>query len=391
MMARKDSPDQQSFLRDLGMGAGTTEIEAHPTRRGRAAPISGARMVPVDRILPDPDQPRRDVGGTDIAGLAGSIGALGILNPLAVRLGAGADGPIYHLIAGERRLLAARVLALAEVPVIVMDGDDEHHRRLVQLAENIQRCDLPMIDEARALRRLMDLTQTSARGVAAAINKSHTYVCDRLVLIEDDDVARAVGDGRITPTAGIAIAREPDAGARRALLERACSERITAGQVRTARLAIPAYLADRPDGGLFNGDTPPENGMPAGSRPRPADHGQDRARQAEERPRDQVLSAASPEAARERTAPPGEGDVAPARALGGIIARIGEIHLVLALLRRARERGVGLDGIIGELERAADERGLVGDPTPEPSYGAPTPMEPPGIREQREEHPCEAS
>ncbi|MGB4218810.1 MAG: ParB/RepB/Spo0J family partition protein, partial [Bacillota bacterium] len=124
--------------------------------RGLDALIPGAKQsivqsIPIDRIDPNPRQPRRDFDVESLTGLAQSIKEHGIVQPLVVRR----NGDRYELVAGERRLRAAEMAGLTEVSAIVGDFDDRRAMEMT-LIENIQREDLNPIEEAIALKRLRD-------------------------------------------------------------------------------------------------------------------------------------------------------------------------------------------------------------------------------------------
>jgi ParB family chromosome partitioning protein len=145
-----------------------------------AAPSSQAGLLhlPVDSIAPNPDQPRRHFAGESLAELAASIRMHGLLQPLVVRRAPGG----YQLIAGERRLRAARMAGLEEVPAIVRESD-ERGRMELALVENLQREDLPPLDEAEAYRTLMEEYDLTQEEVASRVGKSRSAVANTLRLL----------------------------------------------------------------------------------------------------------------------------------------------------------------------------------------------------------------
>ena len=147
--------------------------------------------VPVDMISPNRQQPRQIFDEDTIRELADSIREQGIIQPLIV---SELSGGRYELIAGERRLRAARLLGLEEVPVIVKSNVDEEGLLTMALIENLQREDLNPIEEARALRELIDQQEYSQEEVATKVGKSRTYVANsirllRLPQVMQDDLA----------------------------------------------------------------------------------------------------------------------------------------------------------------------------------------------------------
>jgi ParB family chromosome partitioning protein len=158
--------------------------------------------------------------------LAGSLTEYGVLQPLLVR----ADGFLddgrtrYMIIAGGRRHAAAQQAGLTHLPVVVSDSKDAQ-LRIIQLTENIQREELDAVEEARALKELMDLQSIGSRVVAERLHRSHTYVANRLKLIEHEDVAQAILETpTISTSVALEIARERDTTARQEMLREAATK-----------------------------------------------------------------------------------------------------------------------------------------------------------------------
>ncbi|MDY3014331.1 MAG: ParB/RepB/Spo0J family partition protein [Evtepia sp.] len=142
-------------------------------------------MLSPDCISPNPDQPRRYFDPQGLAELADSIRVHGILQPLTVRRKGGGR---YELIAGERRLRAAMICGLAEVPRLIMDVDRENSC-LLSLIENLQRRDLDFWEEAKALERLIRVYGLSQEEAAAKVGKSQSAVANKLRLLRLPDQA----------------------------------------------------------------------------------------------------------------------------------------------------------------------------------------------------------
>ncbi|HEX5503041.1 MAG TPA: ParB/RepB/Spo0J family partition protein, partial [Thermomicrobiales bacterium] len=159
--------------------------------------LTGAMQVPLERVLPDPRQPRRDLQTPEaearLAELATSIGEFGILQPLVVREGELLpDGTQqFVVIAGGRRRAAAEQAGLSHVPVLVRD-EDGPRVRILQLIENLQREDLNPVDEALAFQELMELEGLSTVQLAARLHITEQTVRDRLRLLTDQVFADAV-------------------------------------------------------------------------------------------------------------------------------------------------------------------------------------------------------
>lgn len=133
----------------------------------------------VDSLRPNPNQPRTRFAADSLEELAESIREHGILQPLSVRR----SGDGYELISGERRLRAAKLAGLQEVPCIAVDVD-ETSSSLLALVENIQRRDLDFLEEALALDRLIRTYHLSQEEVARRIGKSQSAVANKLRLLK---------------------------------------------------------------------------------------------------------------------------------------------------------------------------------------------------------------
>ena len=125
----------------------------------------------------DPTQPRKDLG--DLDGLQASIKQQGILQPLIVTP---LDEQHFQLVAGERRLTAARQLGLTEVPILVRSVE-EHQRLILQIVENLHRKDLTPVEEAEGIKRLMDESALTQRDIGSQLGKSLTYINELLRLL----------------------------------------------------------------------------------------------------------------------------------------------------------------------------------------------------------------
>lgn len=136
-------------------------------------------FLSVDAIEPNPNQPRRVFAQSDLEELAASIRELGLLQPLTVRRREGR----WELVAGERRLRAARLAGLEEVPCLSVQTDGQASS-LLALVENLQRRDLDFWEEAAALRKLIDTYHISQEEAARRIGKSQSAVANKLRLLK---------------------------------------------------------------------------------------------------------------------------------------------------------------------------------------------------------------
>ena len=139
----------------------------------------GIVWLPAEEISPNPVQPRSRFDDQALEELSQSIRSYGILNPLTVRC----RGGKYELVAGERRLRAARLAGLTEVPCILLDVNMED-ASLIALVENLQRRDLDFIEEAVGLNRLIRMFGLSQEEAARRIGKSQSAVANKLRLLK---------------------------------------------------------------------------------------------------------------------------------------------------------------------------------------------------------------
>ncbi len=182
----------------------------------RADPGSGVQEIAIDRIERNPHQPRSHFDDAETAELAASIATHGVLQPILVA--ATADGG-YELIAGERRLRAARIAGLTHIPAVVRETSGGDPLELA-LVENVQRADLNAIDEATAYRELIDRFGLSHEAVARQIGKSRVAISNALRLLDlAPETRRAISDGRISEGHGRALAALSVAELQRAALQ----------------------------------------------------------------------------------------------------------------------------------------------------------------------------
>jgi ParB family chromosome partitioning protein len=216
----------------------------------RAAQATDVPEIPVERISRNPHQPRNHFDDAATAELAASIGLHGVLQPIVVRTTA--DGG-YELIAGERRLRAARIAGLTHIPAVVRESADGEQLELA-LVENLQRQDLNAIEEAAAYRELIDRFELSHEEVARRVGKSRVAISNALRLLDlTPETREAIADGRITEGHGRALASltvpELQRAALLIVIERHLSVRQTEELVRRKR--DPSGASQR---GAISGD-----------------------------------------------------------------------------------------------------------------------------------------
>ena len=198
-----------------GMGRGLAAILPSSSRGGTE---SALREIPVELIRPNPDQPRKEFNGESLLALAESIELRGILQPLVVRA---LPGGTYELIAGERRLRAAKIAKLEEVPAIVRDAEGAERLELA-LLENVAREDLNPVDEARACATLVEDLGVSKAELAGRIGKSRPAVANAIRLLDlPDDVLELIERAELTGAHGRALLMCRDHDSRRRLAREA--------------------------------------------------------------------------------------------------------------------------------------------------------------------------
>ena len=150
------------------------------------------KLLPIHKVEPNPDQPRRDFDEEELEALAESITVHGIIQPLTVRE---LSGGYYQIIAGERRWRAARMANLQEVPVVVVEADDRKAMELA-LIENLQRQDLNPVEEALGYRSLTEEYGMTQEEAAGRVGKSRPAVANALRLLNlCDDVLDKLRNG----------------------------------------------------------------------------------------------------------------------------------------------------------------------------------------------------
>ncbi|GAB1457933.1 ParB/RepB/Spo0J family partition protein [Spirochaetota bacterium] len=219
-----------------GLGKGLEALLPEPPVAGQSGRDgAGILSLPVSRIMPSPDQPRKSFDDQSIAELADSIKRHGIIQPLVVEEdGSGA----YRIVAGERRWRAAALAGLSEVPAIVKEYGREK-RLEIALVENVQREDLNPIDEAEAYRQLMEATALTQDQVAERVGKSRSAVANALRLLGlPADAMESLRSGSITAGHARAILSVINPADRQLLLNKAITDGIS---VREAEALASSY------------------------------------------------------------------------------------------------------------------------------------------------------
>ncbi|SNR36899.1 ParB/RepB/Spo0J family partition protein [Puniceibacterium sediminis] len=233
-----------------GLGRGLSALMADVEPRVIAAEAGAEssrrpdRLVPVERITPNPDQPRRTFTDSQLTELADSIRTKGVIQPLIVRPHPSGEEGTYEIVAGERRWRAAQMAQLHEVPVLVRDMTDTEVLEIA-IIENIQRADLNAIEEAAGYRQLMTRFGHTQEKLAEALGKSRSHIANLLRLLNlPDDVQTLVVSGSLSAGHARALITSPNPSELAAsIVKRGLSVRETE---KLARSASEAADPDRP-------------------------------------------------------------------------------------------------------------------------------------------------
>jgi len=166
---------------------------------------SAAELLPITMIEPWPHNPRRSIDPAHLIELADSIGKVGVLQPILVR----PIGAMFSIVSGERRFRAAKRAGLDHIPAVVRTLTDAEALEIA-VTENLQREDVPPLDEAEGYERLHQAHGYTIEEIADKVGKSKTYVYSRLKLTSLCAEAREfLRDGKLTPTVALLVARIP--------------------------------------------------------------------------------------------------------------------------------------------------------------------------------------
>ncbi len=191
-----------------GLSALLGETEAEMVE-GAATPARAAQETPIELIVRNPDQPRRQFGEADLVELADSIREKGVLLPILVRPAPGLPGQ-FQIVAGERRWRAAQRVGLKTLPVIVRELDDLAVLEIA-IIENVQRADLNAIEEALGYKALIERFGRTQDAVAQTVGKSRSHVANVLRLLGlPQEVQDLLASGQLSAGHARAIASTKD-------------------------------------------------------------------------------------------------------------------------------------------------------------------------------------
>jgi ParB family transcriptional regulator, chromosome partitioning protein len=223
---------------ERGIGRGLAAILPVPSE-----PAEALHQIPVSLIEPNARQPRTSFADQDLRDLAGSIREHGVLQPMLVRP---LPGGRYELVAGERRLRAAKLAGLERVPAVVRSTED-HERLELALIENMAREDLNPVDAARACAALVDELGLTKEEVGRRVGRSRAAISNMIRLLElPDEVLAMLESGELSEGHGRAILQLRDRPGQRALARRARDQALSVRETEAlARASEPAPAARR--------------------------------------------------------------------------------------------------------------------------------------------------
>ncbi|HEY9040265.1 MAG TPA: ParB/RepB/Spo0J family partition protein [Roseovarius sp.] len=187
--------DKVQRQRGLGRGLSALMADVNDQRpSGDASPRQPDMMVPIERVVANPDQPRRRFDPDLLNDLAASIKEKGIIQPLIVRR----KGEGYEIVAGERRWRAAQQANLHQIPVVIREFDDTEVLEIA-IIENIQRADLNPVEEAAGYVQLMNKFGHTQEKLAEALGKSRSHIANTMRLMQLPEAVQAyVTEGKLS-------------------------------------------------------------------------------------------------------------------------------------------------------------------------------------------------
>lgn len=184
-------------------------MPGHGGSEAAPAAIPAERFVALDRISPNPNNPRRRFDEADLNDLAASIKNHGVVQPLLLRPKPG-QPESFEIVAGERRWRAAQAAGLSEVPVVLRDIGDRQSLEIA-IIENVQRADLNAVEEAQAYETLIDEHGYTQSDLADVLGKSRSHVANTLRLLKLPEAVRGmVVDGTLSPGAARTVVTADD-------------------------------------------------------------------------------------------------------------------------------------------------------------------------------------
>ena len=224
-----------------GLSALMSDVQPEETREGGTGPRRPDLLVPIEKLVANPNQPRRRFAPENLQELTNSVREKGVIQPLIVRP---KDGGLYEIVAGERRWRAAQAAQLHEIPVLVREFDDVEVLE-VAIIENIQRADLNPIEEAAGYRQLMDNFGHTQEKLAEALGKSRSHIANLMRLMNlPEDVQEFLREGLLSAGHARALITSENASElAKKVVKEGLSVRATEALVKREQAAVDAPAA----------------------------------------------------------------------------------------------------------------------------------------------------
>jgi len=241
-----DQPGASQVLPEPAMAANSTTGNFPPDKEL----CDSLRAISIDAILPNPYQPRTVWNQQELEGLAESIKANGVIQPVIVR----PAGTKFELIAGERRFRAAQLASLTTIPALVRAASDEQLLEL-SLIENIHRTDLNPIDRAKAYQNYLNTFSLTQAEAAERLGENRSVIANYLRLLDlPEEIKRMLADGQLSMGHARAMLALPTDELRRKLANRAMAGRLS---VREVERLVRTYLTGTTQAKLTARSKPP--------------------------------------------------------------------------------------------------------------------------------------
>ncbi|NDR57528.1 ParB/RepB/Spo0J family partition protein [Aliiruegeria sabulilitoris] len=201
-----------------GLSALMADVSLESADATDATPAAAERTLPIECLVANPDQPRKDFSPTALQELCDSIREKGIIQPLIVRENP-RDKSQYEIVAGERRWRAAQMAQIHDIPVVIREFDDTEVLEIA-IIENVQRADLNAIEEGLGYRQLIERFGHTQEKLAQALGKSRSHIANIMRLLQlPDEVQGMLREGKISAGHARAIitSDEPSALARKVI------------------------------------------------------------------------------------------------------------------------------------------------------------------------------
>lgn len=204
-----------------GLGRGVDSLFAsNPNKIEKKEAGEEAKLLKISLIQANPSQPRKRFSDEELKELSESIKQFGVIQPLLVKK----QGPLYEIIAGERRFRAAKLAGLTEVPVLIRNYDEKLSKE-VAIIENIQREDLNAVEEALAYQSLISEYDLSQEELAERLSKKRTTITNSLRLLKlEEEILNYIREGKLKEGHGRALLAIPE-GKKRLELAKECVEK----------------------------------------------------------------------------------------------------------------------------------------------------------------------